>query len=82
MKKQVLILLALLASVAPAVAQTHPVRVKLRVVLVDKDLNQKPVPFVVVMPTEPVVVTPVAPVVVTPVFPSFTIPLPTWPRRP
>jgi hypothetical protein len=33
MKKQVLILLAL-ASVAQAVAQTHPVRVKLRVVLI------------------------------------------------
>jgi S1-C subfamily serine protease len=48
MKKQALILLALLASVAQAVAQTHPVRVKLRVVLIDKDLNQKPVPFVVV----------------------------------
>jgi len=40
MKKQVLILLAL-ASVPQAVAQTHPVRVKLRVVLIDKDLNQK-----------------------------------------
>jgi S1-C subfamily serine protease len=31
-----------------ATAQTSPVRLKLRVVLVDKDLNQKPVPFFVV----------------------------------
>src|SRR5215475_5885022 len=28
--------------------QTNPVRVKVRVILVDKDLNQKPVPFLVV----------------------------------
>jgi S1-C subfamily serine protease len=48
MTKQVLILLALLTSVAQAGAQTQPVHVKLRVVLIDKDLNQKPVPFVVV----------------------------------
>jgi len=48
MTKYVLLAPMLMVVSAPAQAQTQPVRVKLRVVLVDKDLNQKMVPFVTV----------------------------------
>src|SRR5262250_1273605 len=47
MKKQIAVALGLLVSVSCSQAQAPRVHVKLRVVLVDKDLNQKPVPFVV-----------------------------------
>jgi S1-C subfamily serine protease len=48
MTKHLIAVLALLGTIAPTYAQDAPVRVKLRVVLVDKDLNQKPVPFMLV----------------------------------
>jgi|KBSMisStandDraft_5_1062788.scaffolds.fasta_scaffold12464_5 S1-C subfamily serine protease len=48
MRKQVVAVLALLSGILSASAQTTRVHVKLRVVLIDKDLNQKPVPFAVV----------------------------------
>jgi S1-C subfamily serine protease len=48
MKKQIAVALGLLVGVMCLQAQAPRVHVKLRVVLVDKDLNQKPVPFVVV----------------------------------
>ena len=48
MTKYVLLAPMLMVVSAPAQAQTQPVHVKLRVVLVDKDLNQKMVPFVTV----------------------------------
>jgi len=38
----------LLGSLAGAAPQTAPVNVKVRVLIVDKDLNQKPVPFYIV----------------------------------
>jgi S1-C subfamily serine protease len=41
-------LILVLGSFKIAVPQTEPVNVKVRVVIVDKDLNQKPVPFLVV----------------------------------
>jgi len=47
MKKQIAVALALLGGVVSARAQAPRVHVKLRVVLIDKELNQKPVPFVV-----------------------------------
>src|SRR5262249_607750 len=40
--------LLLFASIFAAQAQTHPVKVRVRVILVDRDLNQKPVPFLLV----------------------------------
>jgi S1-C subfamily serine protease len=46
MTKHLIAVLALLGALSPARAQVPPVHVKVRVVLVDKDLNQKPVPFV------------------------------------
>src|SRR5215467_5900936 len=48
MPRLFLTLCAALLSAAALSPQTAPVRVKVRVILVDKDLNQKPVPFVVV----------------------------------
>jgi S1-C subfamily serine protease len=45
MRKSLLIPLLTLFCAASGHAQTASVRLKLRVVLVDKDLNQKPVPF-------------------------------------
>jgi len=48
MTKRLLLTMALLFASAPVQAQAQLVHVKLRVVLIDKDLNQKPVPFVVV----------------------------------
>ncbi|HKF24783.1 MAG TPA: trypsin-like peptidase domain-containing protein, partial [Candidatus Acidoferrum sp.] len=48
MKKTIAVALALLGGALSAPAQAPRVHVKLRVVLIDKDLNQKPVPFVVV----------------------------------
>src|SRR5262252_8615102 len=48
MPKHLLLALALLFASASVRAQTQPVHVKLRIVLIDKDLNQKPVPFVVI----------------------------------
>src|SRR5260221_14145687 len=41
-------ILAMPVVVMAARPQTAPVRVKIRAILVDKDLNQKPVPFLVV----------------------------------
>src|SRR5215470_732246 len=48
MPRLFLTLCAALLSAAALSPQTAPVRAKVRVILVDKDLNQKPVPFVVV----------------------------------
>jgi S1-C subfamily serine protease len=48
MSKHLLTALFALVSLAGAGPQEGPVNVKLRVLLVDKDLNQKPVPFYVV----------------------------------
>lgn len=48
MSKHLLTALFVLVSLPGARPQTGPVNVKLRVLLVDKDLNQKPVPFYVV----------------------------------
>src|SRR5215475_15904360 len=48
MPRLFLTLCAVLLSAAALSPQTAPVRVKVRVILVDKDLNQKPVPFLVV----------------------------------
>jgi S1-C subfamily serine protease len=48
MTKLLISVLALMGVVTPIRAQDAPVRVKLRAVLVDKDLNQKPLPFLLV----------------------------------
>ncbi|HEX4545610.1 MAG TPA: hypothetical protein VH110_04570, partial [Candidatus Acidoferrum sp.] len=48
MSKRLLTALFVLVALPGPRPQTSPVNVKLRVVLVDKDLNQKPVPFYVV----------------------------------
>src|SRR5262250_670601 len=53
MPRLFLTLCAVLLSAAALSPQTAPVRVKVRVILVDKDLNQKPVPFAVVKFTGP-----------------------------
>lgn len=49
MKRLVFALLCVPLLLFPSPAQTGAVKVKLRVVLVDKDLNQKPVPFLTVV---------------------------------
>src|SRR5712691_5678512 len=48
MKRYRSVLLLGLLSVYPALAQPNLVKVRVRVILVDQDLNQKPVPFFVV----------------------------------
>src|SRR5215475_8900426 len=47
MPRLFLSLCAALLSAAALSPQTAPVHIKVRVILVDKDLNQKPVPFLV-----------------------------------
>jgi S1-C subfamily serine protease len=48
MRKLLLVSLGALFLATSATAQASPVKLKLRVILVDKDLNQKPVPFLAV----------------------------------